>query len=111
MITQDHPDGSLPMAFASGHFNAARKFRTMNDKECFAIVAVVKRFDYMVINHHNAEIRTDHRNFAYLFSPPRGLRSSTVGRISRWGIFLQDTGVKIKTIARAVNMLADLLSR
>ena len=111
VVTQDHKEGPSPMAFTSGHFNAGQRSWTINDKECFAIVSVVKRFDYIVINHHNVEIRTDHRNFAYLFSPPRGLRSSTLGRISRWGLFLQDTGVVIKTIPGVENVLADLLSR
>ena len=113
VIVQEINDKKLPMVFASGRFTGSQKSWSINDKECYAIIATVKRFDYLIVNHKNVIVRTDHNNFRYLFKPSKhtDIRSSTLGRIARWALALQEANIKIEIIKGEDNKLADLLSR
>ena len=81
------PDGTeRPIAFASRTLNSAEKQYSQIDKETLSIVWSVKKFELYLVGRHFTLI-TDHRPLLSIFSPRKGVNSTTAARLQRYALF------------------------
>ena len=84
------PDGTeRPIAFASRTLNSAEKQYSQIDKEALSIVWSVKKFELYLFGRHFTLI-TDHRPLLSIFSPTKGVNSTTAASLSDMHFFLLD---------------------
>ena len=82
------PDGTEhPIAFASRALNSAKKRYSKIYKEALSIVWSVKMFELYLFGRHFTLI-TDHRPLLSIFSPTKGVNSTTAARLQRYAFFL-----------------------
>ena len=82
------PDGTeRPIAFASRTLNSAEKRYSQIDKEALSIVWSVKKFELYLVGRHFTLI-TDHRPLLSIFSPTKGVNSTTAARLQRYALYL-----------------------
>ena len=60
-----------PLAFLSGSFRCSQARCLTPEKEAYAIVASVDRFDYVLLRPEVFLLFTDHKNLTYIFDPAR----------------------------------------
>ena len=75
------------------------------EKECLAVVWVVKRFNVYLYGAPFV-LQTDHQPLVYL-----NRTKFTNGRITRWALFLQPYSIMIEAIKGSQNVGADYMSR
>ena len=85
--------------------NAAEKNYATIEKECYAIVWSVKKFDEYLIGA-KFTVRSDHRPLQWLMT-----NKETKGRRLRWALILQNYNFRIEYIEGVENHVADVLSR
>jgi RNase H-like domain found in reverse transcriptase len=79
---QDHQ----PLAFLSGEVKGAQLRWTVPEKEDFAIVDTVTKMDYLLLNHAEISILSDHLNLTFIYN--RLSVGLTLARNSRPSIIL-----------------------
>ena len=101
-----------PVYFLSGKFKSAEINWTTPEKELFPILAALKRFDFLTTAHARPIlVLTDHLNLVYLFRPPSSVRGTSISRLGRWVLLLQQYSLKVLHVKGIQNKVADMLSR
>ena len=92
-----------PIAFMSAKLNETQQNWSTLEKECYAIVQALHKFDYLLMDVPFT-IRTDHRNLTFL---NQGLST----KVLRWKLMIQEYDFVIEHIAGENNTQADAFSR
>ncbi|GAX21143.1 hypothetical protein FisN_UnNu089, partial [Fistulifera solaris] len=95
-----------PVAYWSKKLNAAQRNYTVGEKELLSVVEVLKEFKTMLYGCPDLHVYTDHLN-----NVGSSDLSTQSQRVIRWGLFLEEFGIKLHHIKGIDNPLADALSR
>jgi len=93
----------VPVAFMSRSLTAQECNWTTTEKECFAIVYALRKFEYLIRDCHFT-LLTDHQNLIYI-------DSETSQKVKRWKLAIQCYDFDIHHIAGRLNTIADGFSR
>jgi transposase InsO family protein len=93
----------LPIAFMSKTLSAQECRWSTIEKECYAIVYSLRKFEYL-LQGRTFTIRTDHENLKYLGDPPSP-------KVRRWKLAMQEHDFFIEHIPGETNVVADGFSR
>ena len=105
-VLHQRVDGELvPIAFHSEAFTGSQLGQHILEKELYALVDAVKRFEYYLVGT-NFEVFTDSRVLLYL----RKAKESNP-KLYRWSLVLQRHSFTITHVSSARNLVADMLSR
>jgi hypothetical protein len=93
--------------FAIGYYSRAltpqeQRWTTI-EKECYAIVATFKKFDYL-LRDISFTLYTDHRNLTFLKTPPSP-------KVLRWKLCIQSYNCRVHHLRGETNVVADAFSR
>ena len=102
-----------PLGFVSGAFKGSASNWSMPEKEGYAIVESMTRFDYITMGR-TVHIFTDHINLLSMYDPAgtgQNLPRYAVNKLMRWAIKLTAFKYVIEHIPGEQNYWADLLSR
>ena len=94
-----------PVAYASSKFSSTQARWPTIEKEAFAILFGLRRFEHLVFNKE-VVIHTDHNPLSYLTSA-----MAQSPKLIRWSIALSKFNIKIVHIQGSANIVADYLSR
>ena len=100
---QMNADKLYPIAFMSKILTAAECKWSTTEKECFAIVYALRKFEY-VIRDYKFTLLTDHLNLIYI-------DNETSQKVKRWKLTIQGFDFDIVHIAGRLNEIADGFSR
>jgi hypothetical protein len=104
MIYQlDTSGAEIPLAFTSKAFNATQANWTTTEQELFAVVFALIKFEHF-LRGRRFTLQTDHRNLLWMVQ-------STIPKIQRWSLAIQEFDFEISHIAGNTNIVADSLSR
>lgn len=92
-----------PVAFMSKTLSAEEVKWSTIEKECYAIVFSLRKFEYL-LRDRPFTLRTDHENLTYINDPPSP-------KVRRWKIAIQEHDFHIEHIDGEKNIVADGLSR
>ena len=94
-----------PIAFISSKLNDAQKSLAVIEKEAYAVVYALKKFDTIVFASH-IDLYTDHNPLQYLAScVPQS------SKLTRWSLSLTRYDITVRHIKGSLNVTADCLSR
>jgi transposase InsO family protein len=93
----------LPIAFMSKTLSAEEIKWSTIEKECYAIVFSLRKFEYLLRDKHFT-LRTDHANLTYVNDPPSP-------KVRRWKIAIQEYDFDLEFIDGESNIAADGFSR
>ena len=97
-------DGSeQPIAFMSKTLSTEEIKWSTIEKECYAIVVALRKFEYLIRDKHFT-LRTDHANLTYVNDPPSP-------KVRRWKIAIQEYDFDLDFIEGEKNIVADAFSR
>ena len=97
-----------PLAFLSGRFRDSSSRWTIQEKETYAVIAAVKRLDYLL--DRPFDLYTDNRNLSCcLDNPPAN--KTVGGKIARWTQLLNSYRYSVHHLPGSTNLWADMLSR
>jgi hypothetical protein len=102
-LFQEDKEIRRPIAFMSAKLNDTQKRWSTLEKECYAIVQALHKFDYLLMDV-KFTIRTDHRNLTFL---NQGLST----KVLRWKLIIQEYDFVLEHIAGEANIHADAFSR
>jgi transposase InsO family protein len=94
----------FPIAFMSRLLTEQECRWNTTEKECYAIVAALKKFEYL-LRDTAFTLRTDHKNLTYLKN------DNLSPKVRRWKIWMAEFDMRIEFIKGADNTIADSLSR
>jgi len=81
------------------------------EKEIYPILCVMNRFRFLTKSHPTPIILgTDHKNLYYLLNPGHETKSSSLSRLYRWVLKLQEFSLRVIHLPGEKNICADLLS-
>ena len=100
---QMNGDKLYPIAFMSKILTAPECRWSTTEKECFAIIYALKKFEY-VIRDCRFTLLTDHKNLIYI-------DRETSQKVKRWKLTIQTFDFDIAHIASRLNEIADGFSR
>lgn len=92
-----------PIAFMSKTLSAEEMKWSTIEKECYAIVMALRKFEYL-LRDRKFILRTDHENLTYINDPPSP-------KVRRWKIAIQEHDFHIEHIDGDKNVVADGFSR
>ena len=92
-----------PIAFMSKTLSAEEIKWSTIEKECYAIVFSLRKFEYLLRDKHFT-LRTDHANLTYVNDPPSP-------KVRRWKIAIQEYDFDLEYIEGEKNVVADGFSR
>ena len=92
-----------PVYFFSRKLSGAQCNYTVSEKECLAIVWALDHLRHVLVGSE-ITVFTDHSNLSFL-------NTSSLQRIQRWKLLIDEFDVTIRYIPGDTNSLADLLSR
>jgi transposase InsO family protein len=92
-----------PIAFMSKTLSVDEIKWSTIEKECYAIVYSLRKFEYLLVNRHFT-LRTDHENLTYVNDPPSP-------KVRRWKLAIQEFDFTLEHIAGEKNIVADGFSR
>lgn len=92
-----------PIQFMSKTLTADEIKWSTIEKECYAIVYALHKFEYLLRDRHFT-LRTDHANLTYLNDPPSA-------KVRRWKIAVQGYDMDIEWLRGEDNIVADKFSR
>ena len=92
-----------PIAFMSKTLSAEELKWSTIEKECYAIVFSLRKFEYLLRDKHFT-LRTDHANLTYVNDPPSP-------KVRRWKIAIQEYDFDLEFIDGLKNVVADGFSR
>jgi len=99
VITQDNK----PLAFFSRKLSEAQRSYTVTERELLSIVELLKEYRNMLLGQ-KIVIYTDHLNLL-------NVNTTSIERVQRWRLLLEEYGVEIRYIKGDNNIVADSLSR
>ena len=102
---QDNGNDIRPIAYLSGTFTALNKSWCATEKESYAALKIVQRFDYY-LRGVQCTLRCYHKPLEPLLS--RGMK---IAKLDRWAMLLQEYDIKFIHIKGKENILADAISR
>ena len=92
-----------PVAFMSKSLTGAELRWSTIEKECYAIVYSLKKFEHL-IRDTKFTLRTDHKNLTYI-------NSESNAKVTRWKLLIQNYDFNIEYIKGELNFVADAFSR
>jgi hypothetical protein len=106
VLAQELSDGQeYPIAFASSKLSGAQKNWSTIEKEAYAIIFALNKFDYVVFGRV-IQLYTDHNPLQYLaVSAPKS------AKLTRWALSLSRYDITVHHTAGVDNVTADCLSR
>lgn len=111
VLSHKFPDGTeRPIAYASRSLNNAEKNYSQIDKEALGIIWGIKRFNVYLYGR-NFTLVTDHQPLVSIFSPQKGISTTSSSRLQRYAIFLSGYDYTIKYRNTKLHGDADGLSR
>ena len=111
ILSHTLPDGSeRPIAYASKSLSPAEKNYSQIEKEALGIIWGVKRFHTYVFGRH-FRLVTDHQPLTSIFSPQKGISSTSAARLQRYALFLAGYDYEIAYRGTKKHANADMLSR
>ena len=102
---QDNDNDIGPVAYFSGTFTAQNKSWCANEKEAYAVLKSIQRFDYY-LRGAKCTLRCDHKHLEPFL--PRGMK---MVKLDRWAMLLQEYGITFLHIKGKDNILADAISK
>jgi RNase H-like domain found in reverse transcriptase len=103
-----------PLACLSGEFKGAQLRWTVPKKEGFAIVDTVTKVDYLLINHEEFSILSDHLNLTYIYgplSPDPTVARHVVQKLERWEPKMSVFSYHMEHVMGELNYWTDLMTR
>ena len=100
---QGDPAELTPLEYASKRLTPAEKKWDVRERELFAIKWAVQKWEEY-LKGSPFMIGTDHRNLVYL-------KAATLGKVARWGLYLQQFPHSVLYLPGEHNVVADWLSR
>ncbi len=94
-----------PIAYASRTFNTTERGWTVGEREAFAIVYAVKKWEGFLKGVHFI-VETDHKNLLAIQK-----KESQSAKIERWAMLLASYDFEVRHVAGKDNEVADTLSR
>ena len=106
-LSQLDDDGSEhPIAFASSKLSDTQCRWSTIEKESYAIIFALKKFDHYIFGHHSVIVFSDHNPLHFLVdATPRS------SKLTRWMLALQRYNITIEHRPGAKNANCDALSR
>eukprot|EP00924_Labyrinthula_sp_SR-Ha-C_P000105 snap_masked-scaffold_39-processed-gene-1.25-mRNA-1 protein AED:0.34 eAED:0.35 QI:0/-1/0/1/-1/1/1/0/1006 len=102
----------VPVYFLSGTFKGPQLTWSISEKEMVPIMHVLLRFQFIIRTTVNPlDIYTDHKNLLFILNPPKNIKKSTLSRLHRWALLIQQTPINVYHCAGTENRMADLLTR
>jgi hypothetical protein len=101
----DDQNHHRPIAFASKKFNPAQTRYSVIERESFAVIFALQKFD-LIIFGSKIILHTDHNPLQYIATG-----SVTSAKLTRWALHLQRYDLEITYIAGRDNVVSDHLSR
>lgn len=92
-----------PVAFMSEALTDAEARWTTIEKECYAIVYALKKFEHLIRDVHFL-LQSDHKNLTYV-------NESMCPKVRRWKYLIQEYDFDIEYLPGEKNIIADALSR
>mmetsp|Transcript_17193 Transcript_17193/g.56962 ORF Transcript_17193/g.56962 Transcript_17193/m.56962 type:complete len:891 (-) Transcript_17193:657-3329(-) len=106
VLTQQHGEDLLPVAFFSKRLNSAEVNYSVREKELLGLISALVHFKFYLYGRR-VLVRTDHKSLKYLLT-----QSNLTGRLFRWSQILADFDLdEISYIPGEENVIADYLSR
>jgi len=106
VLTQQHGEDLLPVAFFSKRLNTAEVNYSVREKELLGLISALLHFKFYLYGR-KVLVRTDHKSLQYLLT-----QSNLTGRLFRWSQILADFDLgEISYIPGEENVIADYLSR
>ena len=102
---QDNDIDIRPVEYFSGTLTAQNKAWCATEKEAYAVLKSVQRFDYY-LRGMKCTLRCDHKPLEPF--PSRGMK---IAELDRWALLLQEYDIKLIHIKGKDNILADAISR
>ena len=102
---QDNDNDIRPVAYFSGTFSAQNKSWCPTEKETYAMLKNIQRFDYY-LRGMRCTLRCDHKPLEPFLS--RGMK---IVKLDRWARLLQKYNIMFIHIKGKDNILADAISR
>jgi transposase InsO family protein len=93
----------IPINFMSKTLSAEEVRWSVIEKECYAIVVALRKFEYLIRDRHFT-LRTDHKNLTYVNDPPSP-------KVRRWKLTMLEYDFLIEHIDGKDNFVADQFSR
>jgi transposase InsO family protein len=105
VLMQDSGQGEQPVAFMSQKLNKQQRNWNTTEKECFAVVTSIRKWDHYITGHEFI-VRTDHHALCWL-----NRKYNSNPKLNRWRMALQDYTFTIEHVKGSKNCVADCLSR
>ena len=105
VLMQDHGPGEKPIAFMSQKLNKQQRNWNATEKECFAIVSSIRKWDHYIAGREFI-VRTDHHALCWL-----NRKYNSNPKLNRWRMALQDYLFRIEHVKGTKNCVPDCLSR
>ena len=100
---QDNINDIRPIAYFSGTFTAQKKSWCATEKEAYAVLKTVQRFDYY-LRDTQCTLRCGHNPLEPFLS--RGMK---IAKLDRWAMLLQKHDIRFVDIKGNDNILADAI--
>ena len=105
VLAQTNEDQEFPIAFASAKLTGAQLNWSTIEKEAYAIIYALQKFDYLIFGRE-IHLYTDHNPLQYLaISAPKS------AKLTRWALSLSRYNIRVHHTAGVDNVTADCLSR
>jgi hypothetical protein len=123
LVTQIHEEQLHPpmeekdhqhLAFLSGEFKGAQQRWKVPEKECFAIVDTVTKVDYLLLNHDEFSILSDHLNLTNIYNPLSAdstLARHVVHKLQCWTLKMSVFSYHMEHFMGELNYWTDLMTR
>ena len=105
LAQKDDLDNEYPIAFASSKLSGAQLNWSTIEKEAYAIVYALQKFDHLVFGR-KIFLFTDHNPLQYLM-----VAAPNSAKLTRWALALTRYDLTVSHIAGTENVTADCLSR
>ena len=105
VLMQNHGQDEQPVAFMSQKLNKQQRNWNVTEKECFAVVSSIRKWNHYV-DGREFTVRTDHHALCWL-----NRKYNSNPKLNRWRMALQDYTFKIEHVKGSQNCVADCLSR
>jgi len=109
-LMQLHPDGWLPVQFASRSLNDSERDYSNIEREALSVIYGCEKFRYFLLGLRFT-IKNDHKPLEQLFGGKCRLSKTALARVKRWAIRLAHYNYNFEYIKGKDNVNSDFLSR